>query len=232
MSNIQLTNNIEEKGFDIIENIYSNLEIDTIISKIDSLDLSNNFGVREFLLGKRELTNLVLTDKLKRIVNQLLPKEPKIIKSIYFNKPPNSNWIVNWHQDLTINVDKKMKIFEYKNWRIKEERVIVQPNRELLENIYTIRIHLDECNIENGALKVIQESHKTGVVNIAEWSKIKNGKEVICEVGKGGILLMKPLTIHSSKRAENERNRRVIHIEFTDFDLPSGLKWKEAISIN
>ena len=42
---------------------------------------------------------------------------------------------------------------------------------------------------------------------------------------------MKPLLLHSSRRTENEKSRRVIHVEFTDKELPKGLKWKEAISI-
>ena len=42
---------------------------------------------------------------------------------------------------------------------------------------------------------------------------------------------MKPLLLHSSRRTENQKNRRVIHIEFTDKQLPAGLKWKEMIEI-
>ena len=42
---------------------------------------------------------------------------------------------------------------------------------------------------------------------------------------------MKPMILHSSKRVENEMNRRVIHIEFTDKELPNGLKWKEKINL-
>ena len=56
-----------------------------------------------------------------------------------------------------------------------------------------------------------------------EWLKNKEGVERICEVNKGGILIMKPLILHSSKRTENQKNRRVIHIEFTDKELPIGL---------
>ena len=107
----------------------------------------------------------------------------------------------------------------------------VQPTIELLENIFTIRIHLDDCTRENGALRVIEKSHKKGIIQITDWVKNKNGIERICEVQKGGILLMKPLTLHASKRTENQKNRRVIHIEFTNQELPIGLNWKESLEI-
>jgi ectoine hydroxylase-related dioxygenase (phytanoyl-CoA dioxygenase family) len=88
---------------------------------------------------------------------------------------------------------------------------------------------LDHCTSENGALKVIEKSHKHGVIAIEEWKQDKPGTERICEVPLGGIQLMKPLTLHSSYRTENNQHRRVIHLEFTDQELPEGLEWNEAI---
>ena len=105
----------------------------------------------------------------------------------------------------------------------------MQTNRELLENIFKIRNHLEDCTIENGALRVIEKSHLNGVINLKEWIKTKTGTETICEVRRGGILIMKPLVLHSSRRTENEMSRRVIHIEFTDHELPRGLTWKEKV---
>lgn len=99
----------------------------------------------------------------------------------------------------------------------------------MLESIFTIRIHLDDCTKENGALRLIEGSHKKGVIQISDWIVNKEGTETICEVNKGGVLIMKPLTLHASRRSENEQNRRVIHIEFTDQELPDGLGWKELI---
>lgn len=64
-----------------------------------------------------------------------------------------------------------------------------------------------------------------------KWMENQEGIERVCEVKKGGILLMKPLLLHASKRTENQKNRRVIHIEFTDKELPNILSWKEKIDL-
>ena len=98
----------------------------------------------------------------------------------------------------------------------------------MLENIFTIRIHLDNCTKENGALRVIKNSHQKGVIEVKNGIEHLKNQKVICEVEKGGILLMKPLILHSSKRTENDWNRRVIHIEFCDMELPEGLNWTEG----
>ncbi|MEM6698904.1 MAG: phytanoyl-CoA dioxygenase family protein, partial [Bacteroidota bacterium] len=189
------------------------------------------FGVREFLVDNPEIAEKVFTNKLIELIKTVSPNCDKSIKSIYFDKPPNANWIVNWHQDLTINLANKKEVEGFKKWRVKDARTVVQPNIKILESIFTIRIHLDDCTKENGALRVIEKSHKNGVIKIGEWLSKKEGKEILCEVKKGGILLMKPLILHSSKRTENQKNRRVIHIEFTDQELPVGLNWKEKIEI-
>ena len=220
---------LENIGFTIIESTYSNEEVDEILKYLNDREISGQFGVREFLFKNPELKVTVFNKKLLNIIEQISPNCTKSIKSIYFDKPPNSNWVVNWHQDLTINLSNRKDIAQYKNWRENEERTVVQPNREFLESIFTIRIHLDDCSKENGALRVIEKSHLNGTINIKEWMKNKVGTETICEVKKGGILIMKPLTLHSSRRTENEMNRRVIHIEFTSQELPIGLNWKEKV---
>lgn len=222
---------LNQKGFEIIEVVYSEKEVDEILQILKSKGIENKFGVREFLVDNPEIKEKVFTKNLIRIINRIAPNCNKSIKSIYFDKPPNANWIVNWHQDLTINLTNRQEVEGYKNWRVKDGRTVVQANREMLESIFTIRIHLDDCEKENGALRVIENSHKKGIIFLKEWMSNKEGIERVCEVKKGGVLIMKPLILHSSRRTENQRNRRVIHIEFTDKELPLGLNWKEKIGI-
>lgn len=114
-------------------------------------------------------------------------------------------------------------------WTTKQNQYAVQPPLEILQNIFTIRIHLDETNSENGALKVIEKSHSKGIYRpeTIDW---KTEKESTCSVSKGGIMIMKPLLLHSSGRTINNKKRRVIHIEFSNVNLPTPLGWSEKLS--
>ncbi len=223
--------NLSKNGFKIVEGVYSKQEVNDILAVIASSSIENSFGVREFLVDHPKIAKKIFTKNLLEIIKQISPNCDKAIKSIYFDKPPSANWIVNWHQDLTINLRKKKEIAGYKNWRVSGNRVSAQPNQAFLESIFTIRIHLDDCTKENGALRIIKQSHKQGIVEIKEWINSKNGPERTCEVKQGGILLMKPLTLHASNRTENNKHRRVIHIEFTNQELPAGLVWKEKVEL-
>ena len=52
---------------------------------------------------------------------------------------------------------------------------------------------------------------------------------VTCEVAAGGLLVMRPLLMHASSAATVPGQRRVIHIEFANTDLPSGVEWYDRI---
>jgi ectoine hydroxylase-related dioxygenase (phytanoyl-CoA dioxygenase family) len=226
-------NQLAENGFSIVENIYSENEIDAILGVIENESADNwhfrknndLFAIRCFLKEIPTLNALIFNENLRQIIHNLSPKY-QAVKSIYFDKPPRNNWNVNWHQDLTISVLNKENTEGYKNWLPKDDYFSVQPTADILEDIVTIRIHLDDCNVQNGALRVLPKSHS----HIQDYVLLKDTfdkEEIVCEVKKGGILLMKPLTFHSSKRTENAASRRVIHIEFSSKELPKPLIWHE-----
>jgi len=221
---------LEDDGFTILENVYSKIEINNILQFLEKQDIEKSFGIRYFLKSFPNLIPYIFNNNTLTIIQKIAPKA-NVIKSIYFDKPPNANWIVNWHQDLTINVEGKIEDKNFKNWRILKDRTVVQPPLSFLENIFTIRIHLDKCTTENGALRIVKKSHQNGIVPLQGKSTELNQNEEICEIDEGGILIMKPLLFHSSKRTENNKNRRVIHIEFCDQKLPLGLQWKELLLI-
>ena len=228
--NTTYTEQLNQFGFSIVNNIFTENEINEILNYISNNNFEKKFGIRYFLKKHEQLTSLIFTKPLKSII-QKISKKAFVVKSIYFDKPPNANWIVNWHQDLTINVTGSTLETDYRKWRKTKDRIAVQPPLDILEEIFTIRIHLDDCTVKNGALRVIPESHLEGIFENQQISEKIRQPEKVCEVKKGGILLMKPLLLHASKRVENHKNRRVIHIEFSSKSLAKGLSWLEKIDL-
>jgi ectoine hydroxylase-related dioxygenase (phytanoyl-CoA dioxygenase family) len=226
--------NISQEGFSIVNNVYSNDEINKLKSLLEiNVDAKPTFrksaelyAVRQFLKEFPLTKEILFNNNLVEIINQLFGKQYFIVKSIYFDKPETSNWFVSYHQDLTISVDKKIEIKDFGPWTVKSDQFAVQPPIRYLRNIYTIRIHLDDTNGENGALRVIPRSHSNGIfrADTIDW---KEEKETECEVKQGGIMIMKPLLMHGSSRTTNNKRRRVIHLEFSDLELPEGLNWAE-----
>lgn len=227
---------VHTEGFLIIENVFANHEVDRLAGLISQVDTSRStfrktndlFAIRQFLNEVPEARNLIFTNKLIDLITEAFGNVYFVVKSIYFDKPAESNWFVAYHQDLTISVDKKLDIEGYGPWTTKQNQFAVQPPLEILRDNFTIRIHLDDTNESNGALKVIPKSHLKGVYR-AETINWENETEHICRVTKGGVMIMKPLLLHSSGKTTNNAKRRVVHIEFSRSTLPANLEWSEYL---
>lgn len=227
---------ISRNGFAVIDNFFTEEEIENLLKAIAEADSSKStfrktndlFAIRQFFMEVPLAVEIVFSKKFNSIVSEIFGEGFFVVKSIYFDKPEQSNWFVAYHQDLTISVDKKLNIDGFGPWTTKQNQYAVQPPLNILQDNFTVRIHLDNTNEENGALKVIPKSHLKGIYRpeTIDW---KLERESICSVVKGGIMIMKPLLLHSSGRTTNKNKRRVIHIEFSRSVLPENLKWSEYL---
>ena len=221
----KLKEQISSNGFAIAENIFTTEEINSIILAISSANQEKStfrktndlFAIRQFLKELPETREIIFTKNLISLITDLFGAGYFVVKSIYFDKPGQSNWFVAYHQDLTISVDKKTDTEGFSSWTVKQDQFAVQPPVHILENNFTLRIHLDDTDENNGALKVIPSSHLNGIHKLE--GKPKN--EVACKVKKSGIMIMRPLLFHASDKTANGAKRRVIHIEFSKSPLPS-----------
>jgi len=101
----------------------------------------------------------------------------------------------------------------YGAWSNKEGVVHVQPPVSVLEQMLAIRIHLDDCGPQNGPLRVVPGSHRHGRLDraaIEDWQR--RVSPLVCHVPSGGLIIMRPLLLHSSLAAEAAGRRRVIHL--------------------
>ena len=229
---------LQEERYTILSDIFSSREVNILIDCIGGTDASGPlfrktndlFAIRQFLKELPQTSELIFTDAFKGIIREYAGEDHFVVKSIYFDKPEGSNWFVAWHQDLTIAVDKRLECTGYSGWTTRQGAFSVQPPAEVLESVFTFRIHLDDTDEENGALRVIPGSHKNGVVRM-EGKEGGTPDERVCAVKKGGVMVMKPLLLHASSRVTNNRQRRVIHIEFCNRRLTRGLNWAEYMEV-
>ena len=227
---------LQGKGYIILDEIFTLENVGGLIDAISRVESSGPafrksgdlFAIRRFLKEVPAIQPLIFTDRFREVISEYFGHDYFAVKSIYFDKPATSNWFVGWHQDLTISVDKRIDLAGFGPWTVKQDYFAVQPPVDVLEGIFTVRIHLDDTDGYNGALKVIPGSHLNGVCRTGEtdW---KQEDASICRVNKGGIMIMRPLLVHSSNRTTNNNQRRVIHIEFCNRLLPEGLEWAERL---
>lgn len=90
----------------------------------------------------------------------------------------------------------------------------------------TIRIHLDQANEKNGCLSLIPKSNELGILSQTDINQcVSQYCPVICEVPEGSALIMRPHILHSSSKAESPTQRRILHLEYSSYQLPEGVNW-------
>ena len=46
-----------------------------------------------------------------------------------------------------------------------------------------------------------------------------------CAVRAGDAVIMHPLILHASEKSRTVMHRRVVHLEFSSYELPAGVAW-------
>jgi ectoine hydroxylase-related dioxygenase (phytanoyl-CoA dioxygenase family) len=229
-----LRTTLAERGFALIRQLFDEGELAQLVAEIAALPNSvaisqradSRYGIRNLLSLSPRLRRLVAEPRVRALVEALLGRDARVVRSIFYDKTPQANWQVGWHQDTTIAVQKRLDAPGFRGWSVKAGVVHVQPPAEVLERVLTMRIHLDAAGATNGALAVIPGSHRGGFLSedaLDEW--VRTQPQVLCSVSAGDVLLMRPLLVHASARARQQAHRRVVHLEWAAGELPSGLRW-------
>jgi ectoine hydroxylase-related dioxygenase (phytanoyl-CoA dioxygenase family) len=223
---------LKKDGFQILENVVDEQTISSLLKDLSQIKLSklanrkSIYGVRNLLNLSPKVREFAESETVCKIAEKYLGEKAKVVRAIYFDKTPDANWKVPWHQDLTISVGEKIETKGFTAWTRKAGINHVQPPIGILEKMLTLRFHLDDADETNGALKVLAGTHKFGRLGATEIQNLKSKQTAsLCNVKKGGCLLMKPLLVHSSSAGFQPKHRRVIHLEFSAEDLPNGLNF-------
>ena len=216
-----------ENGCEIVKDFISENWRSTILKEIEASEVSTEVsGVRNINKKLKSVAEYLNTTEFKENASAFVPVNAQLVRAILFNKSPESNWFVTWHQDKTVSVSSKFEESGWGAWSVKENTLHVQPPLAVLEGMVTIRVHLDSTPKENGCLKVIPNSHKLGILNAEQITEVVASEKVhFCEAEKCAALVMRPHLLHASSKSSEPSNRRVLHFEFSNWQLPSAVCW-------
>jgi hypothetical protein len=216
---------VEAHGFATCREVLDEKQQQELLASLGSITGAGRRG----LLADLAVAAVARSARFLGLVRPHLAGEPRPVRAIYFDKSAEANWLVPWHQDLTLAVRARADVPGFGPWTVKEGIPHVQPPVELLQQMLTIRLHLDHANASNGALRVLPGSHRLGRLTPDRIQELRTEQpEVLCSASAGDALLMRPLLLHASSRSTSTEHRRVLHVEYAAFELPSDLHWHEA----
>ncbi len=213
-------------GFAIIEDCYSQSDCDRFIGQIEAV---RGAGTR-CLLDNEWCQALArsLPDRVASTVPEI--RQLVAVQCTFFNKSPTNNWFVAFHQDRSIPVGSTISADHWPGWSRKEGMTFVHGPDDVLSQMIALRLHLDDSTPDNGPLRVVPNSHRDGTLSPQQIETVRNSTDdhpLI--VGRGGVVMMRPLLLHASSKSRTLDNRRVLQFLFGPAVLPHGLEWRLAI---
>lgn len=225
-----MANAIERDGFALVGDVLTAAQIArlrTVAGQGTALRRSGSaYGGRN-LLDLPDVRKLAADPALRRLIEPVVGAEAIPVRALFFDKTPEANWPVLWHQDLTIAVAERRDIAGWGPWSVKAGTMHVEPPVAVLQGMLTIRLHLDDCGADKGPLRVLPGTHALGRLTRDRIEALRQTiPETACIAPLGSALLMRPLLLHASSAATRPDHRRVLHIEYADVRaLPPPLAW-------
>jgi ectoine hydroxylase-related dioxygenase (phytanoyl-CoA dioxygenase family) len=218
---------LQREGFEIIPELIADKTIVEIGISVDKVSATKSRAGMRNALRVPVVHSLAKDEKLITLARRTLGDEAIPFRATLFDKSPESNWLVVWHQDTALPLREREDLAGWGPWSMKEGVLCAHAPASALEQVLAIRVHLDDSNEENGSLRVLPGSHTTGVLSDDAIHDLSiKAPAVDCYVPSGGILLMRPLTVHASSKAKTKNaRRRVLHIEYAaSLKMSNGLE--------
>lgn len=185
----------------------------------------DNAGVR--IHGLEALEPLLAEEGcIGAVAATILGSEATAVRAILFNKTPETNWSLAWHQDRSICVKEPHEAPGFGPWTIKQGMHHVAPPFDLLSRMVTLRAHLDDVPAGNAPLLIAPGSHTLGRIAESVIDEVVSQCGIrACIAEAGDVWLYSTPILHASKAASEAASRRVLQVDFAAEALPHGLEW-------
>ncbi|MBM3996207.1 MAG: phytanoyl-CoA dioxygenase family protein [Planctomycetes bacterium] len=226
---------LDTDGYVELAAIFSVVEVECIADALTSALAQNRdgstmrasdggiYGARNLLQLWPGVASIWKRPHLQALLCEILGPSFGLVRVLFFDKPPENSWALPWHKDRAIAVrDHRLQSEHFSKPRFRAGVPHVEAPEWLLENMLTLRVHLDDVTEMNGPLKVLPRSHRGD----------ESATPVTILGRRGDVLLMRPLLSHASNASEpgTTQHRRILHFEFSGIEqLPDGFEWHDFV---
>lgn len=232
---------LESDGYTVLAGVFSPQAVADMIQSLEHIfaarlgdeasirgDEGTVYAARNVLTLWPKVADVWRVAPLTDVLEAVLGPRFGLVRILFFDKPPQQTWALPWHKDLTVAVrDNRLPSRHFVKPTCKAGVPHVEAPLSVLETMLTARLHLDAATMENGPLKVVPGSHRTGKALTLDLAP------PVSVLGRrGDVLLMRPLLAHCSGKShpDSTRHRRTLHLEFAAVpELPDGYAWHHFI---
>ena len=213
-------------GFEIAPAVLDQDEIADVAASLEEDGLERSRAGARHLMRYPIVQQVAHDPRMVAIASQFVGPAAIPFRATLFDKSPEHNWLVVWHQDTALPLRERRDVSGWGPWSVKAGITYAHAPAAALSRVIALRLHIDDSGPDNGPLRVLPGTHTRGVMSDGEVAQLARGVQFVdCVSPAGGVVAMRPLLVHASSKAETDQRRRVLHIEYTDsLDMGAGLQ--------
>ena len=204
-----------DSGYLVYDCVFQPPEMQRAAEGLLSLGLEKSkAGVRHVLKAPAAYA-LAVDARLLVIASDFVGPTPIPFRATLFDKSQEANWLVSWHQDTALPLCRRVDQAGWGPWSTKAGVLYAHAPAWALERVVALRVSLDDSTADNGPLRVLPGTHRNGVLTDEQVAELAKAVQPIdCLTASGGVVAMRPLTIHASSKSVGAQPRRILHIEY------------------
>jgi hypothetical protein len=219
-----------DDGHQIFHYIFTAAETRDVLEGLSRAALDRTKAGARHVLGVPVVRQLADDSRLIGLARQFVGEGATPFRATLFDKSPTANWLVTWHQDTALPLRKRFDAEDWGPWSRKAGVLYAHAPAWVLEHVIALRVSLDNSSADNGPLRVVPHTHRLGVLTPGQINEVVEQRQPVdCTSASGGVVAMRPLTVHASSKATSGELRRVLHIEYASvLDLGADIQLATA----
>jgi ectoine hydroxylase-related dioxygenase (phytanoyl-CoA dioxygenase family) len=206
---------IDQSGFAILEGVFAPAQLADLLQEIDRSSLQRSRAGVRHALGLPPVASFARNKKLLELAQAVLGAKAFPFRATLFDKSPQSNWLVVWHQDTALPLRTRQNVPGWGPWSVKAGIDYAHAPASVLAQVLALRVHLDDSTASNGPLRILPATHMLEVLtDDAIHDLAMKIAPVDCIAPNGSVVAMRPLVVHASSKSNADHPRRVLHIEY------------------
>ena len=202
-------------GYSINEGVFDRQEMTRVRETLEDANLPRTRAGARHVLKVPTVHALATNPLLLNLAATFVGEGSIPFRATLFDKSASSNWLVAWHQDTALPLRQRVDDAAWGPWSIKAGVLHAIAPATALALVVALRVHLDDSTGTNGPLRVLPGTHADGVLTQDDiQQRAITVAPVECVAAAGGVVAMRPLLVHASSKASDDRPRRVLHIEY------------------
>ena len=203
------------QGHFIYDQVFQRTEMGRAIEALAAASVERTRAGARHVLKVPAVRALAMDSRLVEIARQFVGPTPVPFRATLFDKSPAANWLVVWHQDTALPLRHRFDGAGWGPWSTKAGVLYAHAPAWALEQVVALRVSLDDSTSTNGPLRVLPNTHGAGVLTDEQIAQLaRAATPVDCVTSSGGVVAMRPLTVHASSKSQDAESRRVLHIEY------------------